>query len=232
MAVSKDANRTSVCRFCGKGFSNEKILVAHMCVRKKRFADRNVASSQLGFRVFQRFYELTTRSKTPKTVDEFIGSQYYIAFVKFARSLIERDTLCASEFIDYIISNGIKLSSWPDDHIYEDFLRSLLKREPPENALERSVLTMNDWCTENNMHLTDFFDNVSTYDAVELIRNARISPWVLYLADSASGLFVRFSPEQFSIIETIIEPSVWQKKISKRSDDITFVVGILESAGL
>ena len=220
------------CKFCKKGFSSEKTLSAHLCKKKKRYADRNTAGSMLGFRVFQRFYELTTTSKKPKTVEDFIDSRYYLDFVKFARYLIDLHPISADKFIDFVIINSVKLNDWQKQHVYDAYLVELMKKESADKALERTVLTMQEWCKENNAEFKEFFNVISPSEAVWLIKSGRISPWILYIAESADILWSKMNSEQGKIISNVVDPEFWQEKIQNSIEDVKFIKSVVDAAGL
>ena len=195
-------------------------------------AEKDTLSSRLGFRVFQRFYELTTSQKTPKTFEDFVGSQYYKDFVKFGRHLSQRDAINTEKFTDFVITNGVKLRDWTKPHVYETFLQEHMKKEPAERALERTILTLSEWAEENNTTFDKFFDEVTTTEATHIIQAGRISPWVLYLSDRASNLLSRMTSEQGAMVQAVIDPKIWQVRFANKPDDVEFVVDILEKAGL
>ena len=51
------------CKWCGKEFKSEKTLAVHMCVKKRRFADKDMSHIRLSHRAFQMFYEINTIKK-------------------------------------------------------------------------------------------------------------------------------------------------------------------------
>ena len=64
------------CRWCKKSFKSETTLAVHMCVKKRRFADKEMTHIRLSHRAFQMFYDLNTSAKHPKTMEDFISSPY------------------------------------------------------------------------------------------------------------------------------------------------------------
>jgi hypothetical protein len=224
--------RDHKCKFCKKGFSSERTLANHMCKNKKRFAEKDTTNSRLGFRVFQRFFAMTTHSKKPKTFEAFIDSSYYIGFVKFGRHLTHIDPLNTELFVDFIIKNGVKLKDWDKEYVYDLFVCDYIQREPVEKALERSVLFMDNWTKSKDVPLHDFFRQITTIEATNVFKMGRISPWVIYLADSATELLNEFNDEQFGIIESKIDPKIWQKKMITNKEDVSFAKEILGATGL
>ena len=224
--------REHVCKFCKKAFSSEKVLSSHMCVNKKRFMEKDSMASRMGFRVFQRFYKLTTISKTDKTFEDFILSKYYMSFVKFGRYLIENPPPSIELYIDFVINNSIKMKDWTSPTVYDAFIIDWTRKESADIAIERSIKSMSEWCQENNKDIADFFTCVSPNLASMLIRNGRISPWVIYMANSAECLLSRMNEEHVNIIKDIIDPKFWNSTIRKRKEEANLVSEIMTYAGL
>ena len=118
------------CPYCGKEFTRERTLQVHMCEPKRRHLQKNEKWVQNGFIVFQRFYEIHQKSSKKKTYDDFCGSSYYNAFVKFGRFMMHTSPLYPEKYIDYVVLSGVKLDHWSRDDLYEQYLKDTLKTEP------------------------------------------------------------------------------------------------------
>lgn len=225
-------NKTNQCQHCKKAFTSAKTLSAHTCAKKRRWVDKDTIGSRMGFRVFQRFYEIATSATKPKTLESFINSRDYTAFVKFGRHLADLNPIDAEKFIDYVIKNSIPIKKWCLDSTYNEYLKEHMVKEPVNRAVERTILEMNRWATENESTLQDFFRDVSTFEAVHLIKSGRISPWLLYLVPSADMLWDRLSEEQHSMIAEAVNAEIWQMKFQRQADDVLFVRNLALSSGL
>jgi len=220
------------CKFCGAKFHRETTLNTHMCVKKRRHMDVNSSASRFGLRAFQRFYSLTMNSKKLKTVEEFINSPYYIDFAKFGSHLDNLRPIYIEKYIDYVILNGVKLKDWTKDFVYDVYVEDLVKKEPADSAVERTIEEILKWCTENNVQFKDFFNKISPNEAAYLIRTGRVSPWVLYLASTGDNLMSQFNEDHAKMIGGVIEPGFWMKKFKKSEDDVEYIRTVLEQAGL
>lgn len=209
-----------------------KTLSTHVCVKKQRFMDIETAGSRFGLRAFQRFYELTTQCKKVKSVEDFINSPYYIDFAKFGNHLALLKPIYIEKYIDFVISNGIKLKDWSKDFVYETYVIDLIKKEPAVSATERTIIEIMDWSSKNNVQFEDFFRDVPANEAAYLIKTGRISPWVLYLANKGDDLLSRFNEDHSKIIGDIIDPGGWMKKFKKSGDDVEYIRELLEQARL
>lgn len=220
------------CKFCNTKFHKESTLFTHMCVKKRRHMEINSAASRLGFRAFQRFYEITMHVKEPKSIDDFINSPYYIDFAKFGNHLATLKPLYTEQYVDYVIKNGVKLKDWTKDYVYDVYITDLIKKEPAVSATERTITEIMGWCENNRVEFKKFFSTISANESSYLIRTGRISPWVLYLSTTGGDLMSRFSEDHSKIIGDIIDPKFWSKKFKKDEDDVRYIKEILEQAGL
>ena len=229
---SKTSLENNTCKWCEKTFMSERTLSAHMCVKKRRWADKDLMHTRLAFRVFQMFYELNTTASKPKSNEEFIKSQYYDGFVKFGRSCLTNEYLNPEKFAEWLIKNGKKLSDWHKDKLYDEYLLSYVKKEPGMKALERTIIYLSEWSTENSSDWQDYFIKVSTPRAVHDLRSAKVSPWMLYLCDTGDKLLERFSDEQVKMIEHIIDATFWMKLFANNKEEVSDVKKACLAAGI
>jgi hypothetical protein len=220
------------CKFCNKRFHKENTLANHMCVKKQRHLDIGSAGSRFGLRAFQKFYDLTTKTKKPKTIEEFINSPYYIDFVKFGNHLALLKPIYIEKYIEYVILNGVKLKDWTKDFVYDVYVEDLVKKEPAASATDRTITEIMEWCNTNSIQFDKFFSSINANEAAHLIRTGRISPWVLYLSTTGGELMSRFNDDHAKMIGGIIEPGVWKKKFKQSDDDVTYIRELLEQARL
>jgi len=227
---SKTSLDSTTCKWCDKEFRSERTLAAHMCPRKRRWADRDMTHVRLGYRVFQMFYELNTSASKPKSVEDFIRSQYYEGFTKFGRSCIRNEYLEPEKFAEWLIKNGKKLADWSKDKLYDEFLLEYVKKEPGMKALERTITYLAKWSEETDQDWNKYFEVVTTPRAVHDIRAAKVSPWVLYLSETGDKLLERFSDEQVGMIEHIIDAKFWMKVFSSNKEEVKEIKSTCEVA--
>jgi len=220
------------CKWCGKNFKSERTLSVHMCVKKRRMADKDLTHTRLGYRVFQMFYEMNTTASKTKSYEDFVRSQYYEGFVKFGRSCVTNEYLNPEQFAEWLIKEGKKLADWHKDSLYDEFLLVYVKKEPGMKALERTIIYLDQWGKENNKSWQDYFKEVSSSRAVHDIRSAKISPWMIYLCKSGDDLLVKFSDEQVKMIEHIIDATFWMKQFANNKEEVAEVKNACEVAGI
>jgi len=222
----------NTCKYCGKSFVKESTLSVHMCVKKRRYMEIETPGSRFGLRVFQKFYEITSNAKKLKTQQEFIDSQYYTDFAKFGNYIVNLKPVYPEQYIEFVIKNSVKIKDWTNDEVYYLYIENLVKTEPPNSAAERTITEIMEWSEINKEPFTEFFTKITANEASHLIRMGRISPWVLYLSDSAGKLMNRFNEDHSKIIGDIIDPGFWMKKFKKSPEDVVYIKDVLKQAGL
>ena len=184
----------------------------------------------MGLELYRRYFELNTATKNAKTIEEFIESRYYKSFIKFARRLMDLRPVDQARFVDYVFRNGVKDRDWCKDVVYEAYIVDLLSKEPASRGLERSIRTMEQWGHDNDVPFNTFFAQVSPAEATHLVKMGKISPWVLYLAETSDLLWDRLSDEQANIISSVVDPKLWRVKFEIKKDDCSFTRDILREA--
>ncbi len=218
------------CVHCEKGFMKEKTLFAHMCEPKRRFMQKDEKRVQAGFLAFNRFYQLTQGAKKQKTYEEFCKSAYYNAFVKFGSFVNNVNPLYPDRFVDHVIKSGVKLDHWCRDELYESYLYEMLKIEPVESAVQRTLTTMMDWGDTSQAQFNHYFNYVNLNRAVHDIRDGKISPWVILNCISGKKLISNMNDDQLELISPAFDIAFWVKKFKQLPADVALVQEILKEA--
>lgn len=220
------------CIHCNKSFMKERTLVSHMCEGKRRALQRDEKRVQVGLMVYNRFYQLTQNAKKPKSYDDFCKTSYYNAFVKFGSFLTNVSPLYPDKFIDFVIKSGVKLDHWCRDELYEQYLYEMLKVEPVESAVSRSIQNMMVWADASGAEFNHYFNYVAHNRAVHDIKNGKVSLWVILNCNSGKTMLNNFSDEQLEMIAPAFDLAHWKTRFKKSADDVTLVKEICKEAGI
>ena len=218
------------CEYCGKEFAKEKTLVVHVCEQKRRHMSKNERHVQAGLLTFQRFYEISQKSKTPKTFEDFSNSSFYTAMVKFGSFLINTAPIYPEMFIDFVIRSGVKLDHWCRDELYETYIADLIKKEPADGAIQRTIKTMMDWADENSAPWEHYFQYVNLNRATHDIKEGLVSPWLLLNTKSGKELLQRMNDEQLEIVGPMIDPQFWMRRFKALPADVELIKDVIKEA--
>lgn len=220
------------CVHCGKRFMNPRTLISHMCENKRRALQKDEKRVQAGFLVFNKFYQLTQNCNKPKSYEEFCKSSFYNAFVKFGSFINNVNPLYPEKFVDYVIKSGVKLDHWCRDELYEKYLYEIIKTEPTESAISRSLQTMMDWADISQAQFNHYFNYVNHNRAVHDIRDAKISPWIILNCQSGRKLLQSFNDEHLELIAPALDMSYWLRHFKSNPNDVNLVKDVCFEAGI
>ena len=205
--------------------------MVHLCSGKQRELQKDERHVRLGLQVFYRFYQ-TNSSHKAKTWDDFRTSRYFNDFIKVGRYLADINAVNPSQFIEFLVRSGLPVTKWTSPSVYEVYITDLSRRESPDTAVSRNVLLMQQWATENDQEWTNFFRNISAGQALVWITTGRISPWMIFICESANALLDRFSPEQMSIVGKYLDPKVWGPKLDSERQEVDRLRQLFEEVGV
>ena len=218
------------CDYCGKAFVKEKTLSVHVCEQKRRHLSKNEKHVQLALMTYQRFYELNQKNQKKKTFDDFASSPYYNAFVKFGSFLSNTAPIYIERFIDFVIKSGVKLDHWCRDELYDTYIRELIRIEPADGAIQRTLKTMMDWADDKQAQYNHYFKYVNLNRATHDIKEGHISPWILLNSKSGKNMLQNMNDEQIEIIGEVIDPIFWSKRFKTLPADVELVKEVIKEA--
>lgn len=218
------------CDFCGKSFAKEKTLTVHVCEQKRRHLSKNEKHVQLALMTYQRFYEINQKNGKKKNFDDFASSPYYNAFVKFGSFLSNTAPIYIERFIDFVIKSGVKLDHWCRDELYDTYIRELIRIEPADGAIQRTLKTMMDWADDKEAQYNHYFKYVNLNRATHDIKEGHISPWLLLNSKSGKAMLQNMNDEQLEIIGEVIDPIFWSKRFKTLPADVELVKEVLKEA--
>lgn len=223
------------CKYCGKSYVRESTLSAHLCELKRRWQQQTEPAVQIGLKSYLRFYEITQGSAKLKSYEDFVNSQFYLAFVKFGRYLTDIRAVNINSFIDWLLKNNKKIDHWCKDNVYTEWLIQYIKKESVQDALERSLKEMQEYANIEEK-LAGNFDNYFRYGSSNRIcrhiSDGRISPWVVFNCSSGISWLNGINTEQLQMIMPMLDPDFWQQKFKDYVADTEWCKAILLEANL
>ena len=220
------------CEHCGKPFAKEKTLIVHVCEQKRRYLSRNEKHVQAAMLVYTKFYEIAQKNSKPKTFEEFSKSPYYTAFVKFGSFVVNTNPIYPERFIEWVIRSGVKLDHWCRDELYDQYVKELIKQEPADGAIQRTIQTMMNWGEQNNAQWEHYFAYVNLNRATHDIKEGLISPWVLLNTKSGRDMLKKMNDEQLAIVGPVIDPGHWKRRFSSLPADVELVKEVVKEANI
>ena len=221
------------CKYCDKLFRKESTLLVHLCEPKRRWQQETETGVQFGLRAYLRFYETTQGSARLKSYADFVTSPYYNAFVRYGRHLVAIRAINSDSFTDWLLRQNKKIDYWCKDSFYEEWLLEYLKKEAPQDALERALKEMQDYASGSSIaDFSHYFAYGNTNRICHHITTGRISPWVIYNCDTGVDYLESLTTEQMDIVMPWIDPDYWSRRFRDYVADVEWCKHVLKAAGL
>lgn len=202
-----------------------------MCEPKRRHQERTEVGVQIGLQAYLRFYEITQGSSRLKTFEDFAGSAYYRAFVRFGRYCQSIRAVNVPRFVDWLIKNNKKIDHWHRDSMYGEYLLEYVRVESAEDSLRRALEESIAWSEKSGHPDRDFLrygnDNVICY----AVTTGRITAWCLYNSASGQEFLSRVNAEQLAMIWPWIDSDFWQRRFLDYAADTEWIRSMLQQAG-
>jgi hypothetical protein len=220
------------CEYCGKLFAKEKTLIVHVCEQKRRHLSKTEKHVQAAMIVYQKFYDIAQKNTKQKTFDEFAKSPYYTAFVKFGSFIVNTNPVYPEKFIEWVVKSGVKLDHWCRDELYDQYVAEMIKIEPADGAIQRSIKTMMEWGDSNKAAWEHYFSYVNLNRATHDIKEGLVSPWMLLNCKAGRELLGKMNDEQLAIVSPIIDPHFWKKRFNSHPADVELVKEVIKEANI
>lgn len=219
------------CEFCGRSFLRESTVLKHICEYKHRWLEKDRPSNRIAFQAWLQFYKKNSSSKKVRTVDEFIKSAYYTAFVKFGSYCVDANVINVARYADWLVKNQIKIDTWNTDSNYTKYLVEYLREEDPLDAIHRSVETTIKMADTEGIPARDYIRYGNANRICLSITNGKLSPWMLYHSESGTAFLDKLDVTQVKMVIDYINPELWAIKFKREPENVRTVKEILHAGG-
>jgi hypothetical protein len=166
-----------------------------------------------------------------KTQQEFIKSPYYTAFVKFGSYCVDAKVVSPSRYVEWLLSNQIKIDVWNKDTQYNKFLCEHLRTEDPYDAVARSVEACIELVDGEQVKMNDCLKYINPNKICYSIAKGKISPWVLYQSDSGVQFLSTLNSDHVTIVNDYIDPEKWSVKFKRDPEIAKKIKELLKEIG-
>jgi hypothetical protein len=219
------------CEHCRRDFVRPSSFLKHMCEQKRRWMDKDKPQNRIAFLAWLKFYKQIQPTKKKRDYADFIGSAYYIGFLKYGSYCVDIGVVSPDNYVDHLLKNSVPLDSWNSDRVYSTYLTLHLRSEDGLDAVRRSVEYMMDLAEKENVELRDVFKYVNSNKICHLICGGKISPWMLYHSKTGPEFLAKLNDDQRSVIYEYIDPERWNIKFKRDPKETQIVSEVINSIG-
>jgi hypothetical protein len=132
--------------------------------------------------------------------------------------------------VDYVVKSGVKLDHWCRDELYQNYIAELIKVEPADGAIQRSIMTMMNWGELNSAEWEHYFAYVNLNRATHDIKEGLVSPWMILNTRAGKDMLKRMNDEQLEIVGPVIDPQFWLRRFKALPADYELVKDVIKEA--
>lgn len=219
------------CQFCHTGFVLETRYLQHKCKQMKRLEELQSPLGQAALGYYQEW--MRAQQRVPPPASTFMDSRYYRTFVTFAQWAVKVALPHPTRFVRIMVDRKLPPTLWSNDEVYSMYLEYIDRVTTPTEQVNVSISTLMDIADRNSVDVSESISTLSVNDILQLIRQRKLSPWILLLSPSFKHKYVsEASDEQRLIIDTVIRADYWVDKFKEHTKDVENIRGYVKELGL
>jgi hypothetical protein len=125
-------------------------------------------------------------------------------------------------------SKNISPDLWTDDRAYAIYLEHMEYHIDPLTSIQITTKVLQDLADEYECDVGKVFEVCSNNEIIQLIRERKLSPWILLKSRKFAAFLNKLSEEQLTILENMIDSNFWKKKFNNDPKTVSFVLACIK----
>lgn len=153
-------------------------------------------------------------------IKSFLHSKFYSPFIRFAEFAKKVRLPDPDLYIIQMVNLDMAPMLWTNDLVYVAFIEYMDKKVPANKNAQITIETLFDYAAALNCEIYEVFDHIDPNEAIQLIRQRKLSPWLLLNSDKFFRFLIGLSKEQRIVLDTIIRPNYWAEKLKTNPETV------------
>lgn len=201
------------CQYCRVNYATENGLLKHQCKTKERMDQVQTPLGQAAFLFYAKWMRSTGKSIPP--ISTFTTSRYYESFIRFARFNKAIKLPAVDVYVQVMKSKDIGPELWTNDTAYGIYLEHMEYNANPNVLAKITSETLEKLSEEYNCEISDVFTKGNKNEIIQLIRERRLSPWILLRSTRFKQFLSTCSDTQLDQVENLIDARYWKKRFTE-----------------
>lgn len=223
-------NGNWLCSYCNTRFQSETRFMRHTCKEKDRAFEIKSPLGQAAFGYYQAWMKLKRFSQPSSAA--FLESKYYKAFINFAQLVIDANISRPDKYMELMVEAEVLPILWCREQCYGVYLEWIDKLSDPLDQVQASVNYLLDICEKESFQLPEIFDKLGVQRVLNLVRQRRLTPWLLFCSPSFGKFLKELDKEQLKVFNTVVNASFWGDKFQKERATLEHIKLIVKEVGL
>lgn len=201
------------CKYCHRTYKREDAYLRHRCKRMVREEEMQTVLGHSAW-LFYGSWMRAQRRLVPK-IQTFLTSNFYTSFMKFAQFVKDVQITEPDIFIKMMVDRDISPTMWTNNIAYAYYLEYIERKLSPMDQMKISLKVLLKLADGLDCDISEVFEQLMPNEIIQLIRDRKLTPWLLLNSHSFGVFFRKLSPPQRKIIEALIRPEYWSHKFTK-----------------
>ena len=204
------------CDYCNKSYIREAFFLKHKCKERQRIEDFKSITGKSAWQYYKLW--MKSHNRPSPNPNSFLSSQYFNTFLKFAKFVKQVKLPNVDVFIRLMGQKDYPPVMWTMDETYQRYLEYLDFQISPDKMAATTIKQLWDIAELCEVDIGDVFNEVTGNDVIQLLRQRRLSPWILLQSSKFTKFYANTSLEERIIIETLILPAHWMEQFKKKPE--------------
>jgi hypothetical protein len=218
------------CTFCNKRFGGENTFLRHVCEPRRRKEELATPLGQAAYSYYREWMKLKKYSMPGALA--FIESKYYRAFINFSRLVIDANIARPDKYMSLMVEGDILPLLWCREQCYAVYLEWSDKLSNPLDQVQESISYLIDVAEKESVELPKIFAHLGPQRVLSLVRQRRLSPWLIFCSPSFGKLLKDMDPAHRAAFNTVVNASYWGSRFTKEKSTLENIKTIVKEMAL
>ena len=218
------------CKFCEHGFMTESRYLKHTCDKMRRHEEIKTPIGQTAYSFYQLWFQL--KKKVAPAIESFLESKQYKPFIQFA-TFVKRVKITEVDlFIRMMNEKSVLPAHWTRDEMYSLYLEYLDRKITPYRQAGITVKTIEKLADAASCDISEVFNILTGPELIQLVRERKLSPWVLLKSPKFNVKFELMSQEEQGIFLKLVRLEYWKNKFVSKPEVNQYMKKLVEEMEL
>lgn len=235
--ISLGKNSNWYCGYCKRKMTNESTFMRHHCPQKKKAQDFTSPTGQAAFGYYNTWMKLKKHSAQNGTT--FQESKFFNSFMRFAEMVISANIAKPDKYIELMRASDIDPTLWCRASAYSVYLATIDKLTDPIEDVQDSLVYLMQLAekegivdNDGNPDISKIVEHLGDQRMISLVRQKRISPWLIFNAKTFVSTINKLEPEQRKLLNTIVNADYLVEQFQKNLEVLKKIREIISDVGM
>lgn len=202
----------------------------HHCEPRRRAQEIASPLGQAAYGYYRDWMKLKKFSQPGAAA--FMESKYYRSFINFSQLVIDANISKPNRYVELMVAGDILPILWCRDSAYAIYLDWSDKLSDPLEQVQDSINYLMDICDAENVALPEIFDHLGGQRVLSLIRQRRLTPWLLFCSGRFGALLKSLDQAQLVAFNGVVNSVYWAGRFQKERSTVESIKMIVKELNL